>query len=123
MEKKDRALISRINGKKGGRPKQDSTIRIELPEIDLVILTPTQYGSLLEKYGYELLIKSLKILPFQPQEGHQREISASMLEKELLFCFLKRQWGLNEGRESTIQEQQMWSNSVQRLPATYRSFF
>lgn len=44
------------------------------------------------------------------------------------FCFvLKRQWGpfiwgLNEGRESTIQEQQMWSNSVQRLPATYRLY-
>ena len=28
----------KINGKKGGRPKQDSSIRIELPDIDLVIL-------------------------------------------------------------------------------------
>ena len=50
------------NGLKGGRPKQDSEIRIELPDIDLVILTPTQYGSLLEKYGYKLLRKALKIL-------------------------------------------------------------
>ena len=59
----DRKRLSCIeNGKKGGRPKQDSNIYIELPEIDLVILTPNQYGSLLEKYGYDLLRKSLLIL-------------------------------------------------------------
>ena len=57
----DRNIISKINGKKGGRPKQDSRIRIELPEIELVILTPSQYNSLLEKYGYELLKKALTI--------------------------------------------------------------
>lgn len=62
MNIKNRKLISRYNGKKGGRPKQDSEIRIELPDINLVILTPTQYGSLLEKYGYDLLRKSLLIL-------------------------------------------------------------
>ena len=50
------------NGKKGGRPKQDSRIHIDLPGIELVILTPTQYNSLVEKYGYELLKKSLTIL-------------------------------------------------------------
>lgn len=50
------------NGKKGGRPKQDSKIRIELPDIELVILTPNQYSSLLEKYGYELLRKAIIIL-------------------------------------------------------------
>ncbi len=50
------------NGKKGGRPKQDSKIRIELPDIEFVILTPNQYGSLLEKYGYDLLRKALIIL-------------------------------------------------------------
>ena len=55
-------LMSKNNGKKGGRPKQDSKIRIELPDIDLVILTPTQYNSLIEKYGYDLLRKSLLIL-------------------------------------------------------------
>ena len=58
MIKLERSEVSRINGQKGGRPKQDSKIRIELPEIDLVILTPDQYGSLLEKYGYELLRKA-----------------------------------------------------------------
>lgn len=53
---------SKHNGKRGGRPRQDSEIRIILPDIDLVILTPTQYGSLLEKYDYELLNRALLIL-------------------------------------------------------------
>ena len=57
-----RITACRLNGKKGGRPKQDSEIRIELPDINLVILTPSQYGSLLEKYGCELIEKSLSIL-------------------------------------------------------------
>ena len=59
---KNRRIISQINGKKGGRPKQDSKIRIELPEIEFVILTPNQYNSLIEKYGYELIKKALEIL-------------------------------------------------------------
>lgn len=66
----DRKRLSCINnGKKGGRPKQDSEIRIELPDIKLVILTPNQYGSLLEKYGYDLLRKSLLILDKWLQSG------------------------------------------------------
>ena len=58
----DKKYSSRLNGKKGGRPRQDSKIRIELPDINLVILTPGQYNSLLEKYGYELIRKALIIL-------------------------------------------------------------
>ena len=50
------------NGKLGGRPKYDNNIKISLPDIELVILTPKQYGSLIEKYGYELFYKALKIL-------------------------------------------------------------
>ncbi len=53
---------SRINGLKGGRPKSNADSKIDLPEIHFVILTPTQYDSLLEKYGFELLRKGLKIL-------------------------------------------------------------
>ena len=45
---KDKKVVSQINGKKGGRPKQDSNIRIELPDVEFVILTPNQYSSLLE---------------------------------------------------------------------------
>lgn len=55
-------IVRQRNGKKGGRPKQDSKIRMELPQIDLVILTPDQYNTLLKKYGYNLLHKSLMIL-------------------------------------------------------------
>ena len=62
MKVMNKKYINKINGQKGGRPKQDPKIRIELPDIDLVILTPSQYGSLLEKYGYELLRKALFIL-------------------------------------------------------------
>lgn len=58
----DRTIASIENGKKGGRPKYDSKIRVIIPNIDFVILTPSQYGSLIEKYGYELLYKALKIL-------------------------------------------------------------
>jgi len=51
-----------LNGKKGGRPKYDNSVKIEIPDINFVVLTPAQYGSLLEKYGYELLNKALRIL-------------------------------------------------------------
>lgn len=50
------------NGKRGGRPKYDADSKILLPDIEFVILTPEQYGSLVEKYGYELFNKALKIL-------------------------------------------------------------
>lgn len=53
---------SRENGKKGGRPVYSADLRIELPEINLVILTPRQYTSLIERYGYEILHRALNIL-------------------------------------------------------------
>lgn len=58
----NRHLTSILNGRKGGRPKSDLKVRIEIPDINLVILTPKQYNSLIERYGYELLNKALKIL-------------------------------------------------------------
>ncbi len=54
--------ISVKNGKKGGRPKSDNSLKVEIPEFRLIILTPNQYGTLLEKYGYELLYRALSIL-------------------------------------------------------------
>jgi hypothetical protein len=59
---KDRKLISKHNGKKGGRPIISSSLKVELPNVNLVILTPNQYTSLIEKYGCELLEKALIIL-------------------------------------------------------------
>ena len=50
------------NGKKGGRPVYDKDLKAEIPSINFVILTPKQYKTLLEKYGYKILVKALKIL-------------------------------------------------------------
>ena len=50
------------NGKRGGRPICDKNIKISLPNIEFVILTPFQYEHLLEKYGNSLLNKALEIL-------------------------------------------------------------
>ena len=96
MNKLSRATTARLNGKKGGRPKQDSTIRIELPEIDLVILTPTQYGSLLEKYGYELLRKSLKILDSWLKSGSP--VSSKYVGKNNYAHFRSDGWVVNEAK-------------------------
>ena len=55
-------LASIQNGYKGGRPVYDSDEKIFLEDFNLVILTPNQYGNLLEKYGYSLFYKALSIL-------------------------------------------------------------
>ena len=55
-------FISVKNGKKGGRPIYDSDIKINVPGFELVVLTPKQYGTLLERYGYALFYKALEIL-------------------------------------------------------------
>lgn len=94
MNKKSRKKICKINGKKGGRPKQDSTIRIELPEIDLVILTPAQYGSLIEKYGYSLLKKALIILDNWLKSGSKS--ANKYIGKNNYAHFRKDGWVINE---------------------------
>ena len=98
MEIKDRKLICKLNGQKGGRPKQDSRISIELPDVDLVILTPTQYGSLLEKYGYELLRKSLRILDEWLKSGSKS--ASKYVGKNNYAHFRSDGWVVNEARLS-----------------------
>ena len=88
-------LISKSN-KKGGRPKQDSKIRIELPDIDLVILTPTQYNSLVEKYGYEILRKALLILDDWLKTGSK--YSKKYIGKNNYAHFRSDGWVVNEAR-------------------------
>ena len=89
-------LMSKNNGKKGGRPKQDSKIRIELPDIDLVILTPNQYSSLLEKYGYELLRKALFILDEWLSRGSKD--SRRYVGKNNYAHFRSDGWVVNEAK-------------------------
>lgn len=55
-------IASVKNGKLGGRPIYDLQNKMNIPDIELVILTPNQYGSLVEKYGYELFQRALIIL-------------------------------------------------------------
>jgi hypothetical protein len=98
MKYDELSVVSKNNGKKGGRPKQDSTIRIELPDIDLVILTPTQYGSLLEKYGYELLRKSLLILDEWLKSGSK--YSKQYVGKNNYAHFRSDGWLVNEAKRS-----------------------
>ena len=50
--------------KKGGRPKYNSSVRVEIPNLEFVILTPAQYNLLLDRYGAILLSKALKILEY-----------------------------------------------------------
>lgn len=92
----NRKQICKINGSKGGRPKQDSSIRIELPDINLVILTPTQYGSLLEKYGYDLLRKALLILDNWLLHGGRA--SKKYIGKNNYAHFRSDGWVINEAK-------------------------
>lgn len=58
----DKSITSKENGKKGGRPKYTIDLKFEIPEISFVFLTEEQYGSLVEKYGCEILNNALGIL-------------------------------------------------------------
>ena len=93
---KERKMVCKLNGKKGGRPRQDSTIRINLPNINLVILTPTQYGSLLEKYGYELIQEALRILDEWFLRGSKA--SQKYIGKNNYAHFRSDGWVINEAR-------------------------
>lgn len=96
MSIKKRSLIAKRNGQKGGRPKQDSTIHIELEDCSLVILTPTQYGSLLEKYGYSLLRKAILILDNWLINGGKA--SEKYIGKNNYAHFRSDGWLLNEAK-------------------------
>lgn len=54
--------ISAKNGKKGGRPVYEESLKIKIPSVEFVILTQSQYETLIEKYGFNLLIIALSIL-------------------------------------------------------------
>ena len=96
---KDRSSAARYNGQRGGRPKQDSSIRKELPDINLVILTPTQYGSLLEKYGYKLLRKSLVIL----DKWLNTPVGGKYAGKNNYAHFRSDGWVVNAAKKATQQ--------------------
>lgn len=92
----DRKFVSSANGKKGGRPRQDSKIRIELPNVELVILTPEQYGLLLSKYGEELLTKAIFILENWFKGGGK--YSKKYVGRNNYAHFRSDGWVINEAR-------------------------
>ncbi len=58
----NRRFSSKRNGKKGGRPVADINLQMEIPDFNIVVLTPNQYYTLVVKYGNPLLKKALSIL-------------------------------------------------------------
>lgn len=96
---KNRSLISKYNGKKGGRPKQNNIIKIELSGIDLVILTPAQYNSLIEKYGYIILNKAIKILDNWLKSGSKP--AEKYIGKNNYAHFRSDGWVVNMARNYT----------------------
>ena len=87
----------KINGQKGGRPKQDSKIQMNIPDVYLVILTPTQYGLLCEKYGRELLQKALLILDNWLKSGGKN--SLKYVGKNNYAHFRSDGWVINEAKK------------------------
>lgn len=98
MDIDEKRLSCINNGKRGGRPRQNSEIRIELPGVDLVILTPSQYGSLLEKYGYTLLRKSILILDSWLKTGGK--YSEKYVGKNNYAHFRADGWVINTAKKS-----------------------
>ena len=94
-----RKIAAKQNGKLGGRPRQDSKIQIELPGIKLVVLTPTQYGSLLEKYGYKLVRQALFILDRWLKTGGSKNAG-----KNSYAYFRADGWLLNEAARAVSNE-------------------
>lgn len=84
------------NGKKGGRPKQDSKIHITLPDINLVMLTSEQYNVLLDRYGVNLIKNALKILDNWLIHGGIS--SEKYIGKNNYAHFRSDGWVLNEAR-------------------------
>lgn len=84
------------NGIKGGRPKQDSKIYIQIPEITIVNLTKPQYNTLVEKYGHGLLLSALKILDNWLMSGSP--LALKYVGKNNYAHFRSDGWVINEAR-------------------------
>ena len=92
QEQKNKSCIK--NGRKGGRPRQDSGIYLKIPGINLVILTPKQYDMLIDRYGYHLLDRALLI--FDKWLKYGGEASKKYVGKNNYAHFRSDGWVINE---------------------------
>lgn len=99
----NRSYSSKLNGKKGGRPIGNIDAKIDLPDIELIILTPTQYGTLLEKYGYSLVNVALKILENWLKTSPQGE---KYRGKNNYAHFRSDGWLINTAKQGIAQTKQ-----------------
>ena len=94
MTFKKKKFFHKSNGQKGGRPRQDSSIHITLPDVKFVELTSEQYFTLLDKYGADLLVIALKIL--DDWLWHGRNTSCKYTGKNHYAYFRSDGWLVNE---------------------------
>ena len=89
------------NGKKGGRPKNNSYLTgIHIPGINAVILTEHQYNTLSERFGIPIFEQALKIL----DEWLTTDYSASKYKgKNNYSLFRSDGWVINEARNTIPQ--------------------
>ena len=94
MTFKSKKGFYRTNGSKGGRPKQDSQVYIEIPSIKLVNLTSNQYEILSKRYGKELFAHALSILDNWLKSGSP--MTAKYIGKNHYAHFRSDGWVVNE---------------------------
>lgn len=83
-----------VNGKKGGRRKQDEQIYIKIPNITLVNLTSQQYEVLIKRYGNEIITKAISILDDWLRSGSSS--AEKYIGKNNYSHFRKDGWVINE---------------------------
>ncbi len=93
-----RALASILNGQKGGRPKADLSIKVTLPEIELVVLTPEQHSALVQKYGDDLITKALRILDSWLKSGSRE--AEKYIGKNNYAHFRSDGWVINSAKQA-----------------------
>lgn len=93
----NRRYSSKVNGKKGGRPTYEKVKNMTFKDVELIILTPNQYGTLLEKYGYKLLMQALMILENWFRTSPEGE---KYIGKNNYAHFRSDGWVINEAKHS-----------------------
>lgn len=94
MTFKSKKKSRQTNGEKGGRPKQDSQVYIEIPKIKLVNLTSNQYDVLSKRYGKKIFMHALSILDDWLKSGSP--MTSKYIGKNHYAYFRSDGWVVNE---------------------------